>query len=175
MDFTHSATLPIGVFYQGQLHRDFTVRVSTVGDEIAVVEDGIPDSGTAVGVLARCITALGSIPAEDVTYQLLCDTLVAEDYKALRDAQQEAKKAQRAEERLGDYRYAIIRLGQYGYSEERVKGLSAVALSGVLDAIHRLENPKGWKKSKSNTVKSLRRPRKGRGAAPVRRQSKNRK
>ncbi|HGM6997543.1 TPA: hypothetical protein ACKP7N_002883 [Serratia marcescens] len=92
MDFTHSATLPIGVFYQGQLHRDFTVRVSTVGDEIAVVEDGIPDSGTAVGVLARCITALGSIPAEDVTYQLLCDTLVAEDYKALRDAQQEAKK-----------------------------------------------------------------------------------
>lgn len=92
MDFTHSATLPIGVFYQGQLHRDFTVRVSTVGDEIAVVEDGIPDSGTAVGVLARCITTLGSIPAEDVTYQLLCDTLVAEDYKALRDAQQEAKK-----------------------------------------------------------------------------------
>jgi len=92
MDFTHSATLPIGVFYQGQLHRDFTVRMSTVGDEIAVVEDGIPDSGTAVGVLARCITALGSIPAEDVTYQLLCDTLVAEDYKALRDAQQEAKK-----------------------------------------------------------------------------------
>ncbi|MEL5454803.1 hypothetical protein BMF90_07585 [Serratia sp. OLHL2] len=92
MDFTHSASLPIGVFYQGQLHRDFTVRVSTVGDEIAVVEDGIPDSGTAVGVLARCITALGSIPAEDVTYQLLCDTLVAEDYKALRDAQQEAKK-----------------------------------------------------------------------------------
>lgn len=92
MDFTHSATLPIGVFYQGQLHRDFTVRVSTVGDEIAVVEDGIPDSGTAVGVLARCITTLGSIPAEDVTYQLLCDTLVAEGYKALRDAQQEAKK-----------------------------------------------------------------------------------
>jgi len=68
-----------------------------------------------------------------------------------------------------------IRLGQYGYSEERVKGLSAVALSGVLDAIHRLENPKGWKKSKSNTVKSLRRPRKGRGGSPARHRKNNRK
>ncbi|HHE0097301.1 TPA: hypothetical protein ACOZYV_000815 [Serratia marcescens] len=92
MDFTHSATLPIGVFYQGQLHRDFTIRMSTVGDEIAVVEDGIPDSGTLVGVLARCLTTLGSIPAEEITYQLLCDALVSEDYQALRAAQQEAKK-----------------------------------------------------------------------------------
>ncbi|MBN3900800.1 hypothetical protein H3H12_00575 [Serratia marcescens] len=92
MDFTHSATLPIGVFYQGQLHRDFTIRMSTVGDEIAVVEDGIPDSGTLVGVMARCLTTLGSIPAEEITYQLLCDALVSEDYQALRTAQQEAKK-----------------------------------------------------------------------------------
>ncbi len=92
MDFTHSATLPIGVFYQGQLHRDFTIRMSTVGDEIAVVEDGIPESGTLVGVLARCLTTLGSIPAEEITYQLLCDALVSEDYQALRTAQQEAKK-----------------------------------------------------------------------------------
>lgn len=92
MDFTHSATLPIGVFYQGQLHRDFTIRMSTVGDEIAVVEDGIPESGTLVGVMARCLTTLGSIPAEEITYQLLCDALVSEDYQALRTAQQEAKK-----------------------------------------------------------------------------------
>lgn len=92
MDFTHSATLPIGIFYQGQLHRDFTIRMSTVGDEIAVVEDGIPESGTLVGVMARCLTTLGSIPAEEITYQLLCDALVSEDYQALRTAQQEAKK-----------------------------------------------------------------------------------
>lgn len=92
MDFTHSGVLPIGIFYQDKLHRDFTIRMSTVGDEIAVVEDGIPDSGTLVGVLARCITTLGSIPEDEITYQLLCDALVSEDYKALRDAQQEAKK-----------------------------------------------------------------------------------
>lgn len=92
MDFTHSGVLPIGIFYQDKLHRDFTIRMSTVGDEIAVVEDGIPDSGTLVGVLARCITNLGSIPEDEITYQLLCDALVSEDYKALRDAQQEAKK-----------------------------------------------------------------------------------
>nr|WP_241391030.1 hypothetical protein [Serratia proteamaculans]ULG15499.1 hypothetical protein 465p1_00094 [Serratia proteamaculans] len=92
MDFTHSGVLPIGIFYQDKLHRDFTVRMSTVGDEIAVVEDGIPDSGTLVGVLARCLTALGSIPEEEITYQLLCDALVSEDYQALRAAQQEAKK-----------------------------------------------------------------------------------
>lgn len=92
MDFTHSGVLPIGIFYQDKLHRDFTIRMSTVGDEIAVVEDGIPDSGTLVGVLARCLTTLGSIPEDDITYQLLCDALVSEDYKVLRDAQQEAKK-----------------------------------------------------------------------------------
>lgn len=92
MDFIHSGVLPIGIFYQDKLHRDFTIRMSTVGDEIAVVEDGIPDSGTLVGVLARCITTLGSIPEDEITYQLLCDALVSEDYKALRDAQQEAKK-----------------------------------------------------------------------------------
>lgn len=92
MDFTHSGVLPIGIFYQDKLHCDFTIRMSTVGDEIAVVEDGIPDSGTLVGVLARCLTALGSIPEEEITYQLLCDALVSEDYKVLRDAQQEAKK-----------------------------------------------------------------------------------
>ncbi|MGL9774397.1 MAG: hypothetical protein ACR5LG_12125 [Sodalis sp. (in: enterobacteria)] len=92
MAFTHSATLPIGVFYKDQRHRDFTVRISTISDEIAVVEEGIPDSGTIVGVLARCITELGSIPAEEITYGLLCDTLVSEDFKVLRDAQLEAKK-----------------------------------------------------------------------------------
>lgn len=92
MDFTHSGVLPIGIFFQDKLHRDFTIRISTVGDEIAVVEDGIPDSGTLVGILARCITTLGSIPEDEITYQLLCDALVSEDYKALRDAQQEAKK-----------------------------------------------------------------------------------
>lgn len=92
MDFTHSGVLPIGIFYQDKLHRDFTIRMSTVGDEIAVVEDGIPDSGTLVGVLARCLTTLGSIPEEEITYQLLCDALVSEDYQALRAAQQEAKK-----------------------------------------------------------------------------------
>ncbi|MGL9774754.1 MAG: hypothetical protein ACR5LG_14500 [Sodalis sp. (in: enterobacteria)] len=56
------------------------------------MEEGIPDSGTIVGVLARCITELGSIPAEEITYRLLCETLVSEDFKALRDAQLEAKK-----------------------------------------------------------------------------------
>ncbi|MGL9773186.1 MAG: hypothetical protein ACR5LG_02415 [Sodalis sp. (in: enterobacteria)] len=66
MAFTHSATLPIGVFYKNQRHRDFTVRISTIGDEIALVEEGIPDSGTIVGALARCITELNSIPAEEI-------------------------------------------------------------------------------------------------------------
>ncbi|MGL9773804.1 MAG: hypothetical protein ACR5LG_07450 [Sodalis sp. (in: enterobacteria)] len=93
MTFTYSATLPIGVFYKDQRHRDFTVRFSTIGDEIAVVEGAIPDSSTIVGVLARCITELSRIPAEEITYRLLCDTLVSEDLKALRDAQLEVKKS----------------------------------------------------------------------------------
>jgi len=44
-------------------------------------------------VLARCLTTLRSILEEEITYQLLCDALVSEDYQALRTAQQEVKKS----------------------------------------------------------------------------------
>ncbi|MFT4465987.1 MAG: hypothetical protein ACMX3H_16955 [Sodalis sp. (in: enterobacteria)] len=158
MTFTHSTTLPVGIYHDGVLHREVTVRLATVGDEIAVIEAGIPESGTVVGILARCMTQLGTLAPEEITYQLLCDTLVQEDYAALHTAQLEAKKkAQRAEARLRAYRFALVRLGQYGISAAHARCLDAVALGGLLDAIGRLENPKGWRKSR--TIKSLpRRP-----------------
>ncbi|MBG6243065.1 MAG: hypothetical protein EKE20_15140 [Candidatus Symbiopectobacterium sp. Dall1.0] len=92
MAFTHSTTLPVGIYHDGVLHREVTVRLATVGDEIAVIEAGIPESGTAVGILARCLTELGTLAPEDITYSLLCDTLVPEDYAVLHAAQLEAKK-----------------------------------------------------------------------------------
>ncbi|WP_210501905.1 hypothetical protein [Pantoea ananatis] len=60
------------------------------------------------------------------------------------------------EARLEHYRFAVIRLGRYGYSEDSVRRLSAVALEGVLAAVTRFENPKG---KNEKTFVSLRRRR----------------
>jgi hypothetical protein len=90
--FTQSGTLAGGVLFDGKMHQDFTVRLSTVGDEIAVVEDGISETGQNLGVLMRCIVSLGDIPPEAITYELLCDELDMDDYRTLKAAQAEAKK-----------------------------------------------------------------------------------
>ncbi|EIR0330950.1 phage tail assembly protein, partial [Salmonella enterica subsp. enterica serovar Give] len=42
---TIKGTLAVGVEYNGEFHRDFELRLSTVGDEIDASEMGIPDSG----------------------------------------------------------------------------------------------------------------------------------
>lgn len=89
---THSDTLPFGILYNGVLQRDFTVRLATVGDEIAVIEDGVSDAGISTAVLARVLITLGDIPPDAITYELLCDNLVADDYNALMRAREEVKK-----------------------------------------------------------------------------------
>jgi len=92
MDFTHSGVLPFGVLYNDKLHREFTVRLATVGDEIAALEDGVSDAGLSTAILARVLERLGDIPPEEITYELLCEHLIPDDYNALADARKEVKK-----------------------------------------------------------------------------------
>lgn len=90
---TISDTLEIGIEFNGHLHRDFTLRLPTVGDEIDVSEDdSIPDSGFRVAVIARSLTALGTIPAEQITYKLLHDELSSSDFAILVKATDALKK-----------------------------------------------------------------------------------
>lgn len=92
MEFTHSGVLPFGVLYNGQLHREFTVRLATIGDEISSLEDGVSDAGLSTAILARVLDKLGDIPPDDITYELLCEHLIPDDYNALSDARKEVKK-----------------------------------------------------------------------------------
>jgi hypothetical protein len=94
---TISGTLDIGVEFDGRLHRDFTLRLPTVGDEIDVSEDdSIPESGFRVALFARCLTALGSIPKEQITYSLLHDELDSGDFGILIRAADDLKKKRKA-------------------------------------------------------------------------------
>ncbi|WP_048795376.1 phage tail assembly protein [Serratia marcescens] len=95
MQFTETGTLDYGVQYNGKIHRDFEIRLQTVGDEIDVGDEigsDLVDVNFTVHLLARTLLRLGSIPAEDISPQLLRDNLVYEDYNALLRASGRAKK-----------------------------------------------------------------------------------
>lgn len=88
---TIDGLLDIGVAFNGEQHRQFTLRLPTVGDEIDVTESGVPEGGFGVALMARCIERLGTIPKEHITYALLRD-LVSDDYGMLTRTRDELKK-----------------------------------------------------------------------------------
>ena len=89
---TIEGQLDDGILFEGNLQQAFTVRLPTVGDEIDVAEDeDIPDAGYRVALLARCLTSLGTVPAESITYELL-RTLSSDDYRLILKAQEALKK-----------------------------------------------------------------------------------
>ncbi len=95
MQFTETGTLAYGVQHNGVIHRDFEIRLQTVGDEIEVVAEvgsDIVDANFTVHLLARTLLRLGSIPAEEITPELLKAGLIYEDYTALLRAGRGAKK-----------------------------------------------------------------------------------
>ncbi|WP_124965964.1 hypothetical protein [Trabulsiella odontotermitis] len=95
MQFTQSGTLEYGVQFNEQIHRDFEIRLQTVGDEIdtvAEVGSDIIDANFTVHLLARTLISLGSIPEDELTPELLKDNLIYEDYMALLRASRGAKK-----------------------------------------------------------------------------------
>lgn len=91
-NITCTGSLPIGIVFDGKLHQEVELGLATVGDEIAVIEEGVSDAGVPIAVLARTLLKIGDIPAESITYQLLCDNLVSEDYAYLRTLRDEVKK-----------------------------------------------------------------------------------
>ncbi len=95
MQFTQSGTLVFGVQFNEQIHRDFEIRLQTVGDEIdtvAEVGSDIVDANFTVHLLARTLVRLGTIPEEEITPELLKDNLIYEDYNTLLQAARGAKK-----------------------------------------------------------------------------------
>lgn len=70
---TASGTLPIGIYYAGTRHRDFTLRVSLTGDLIGAQEDH--PNGTvrliALELFRRQLLRVGEIPADALTLDLL--------------------------------------------------------------------------------------------------------
>jgi len=98
---TVSGTLPVGVYYAGQRHRDFILRVGLAGDVIEALESQ-PTASTAriaLDLYRRQLLKLGDIPAEALTLELLKAELAEIDQSELERASAElTKKLQPASE-----------------------------------------------------------------------------
>lgn len=115
-NITCTGSLPVGILFDGKLHQDVVLGLATVGDEIAVIEDGVSDAGVPIAVLARTLTKIGDIPAQSITYELLCDNLVSEDYAYLRTLRDEVKKS-------SNPRAALHRIPVHGYPARTIRHL----------------------------------------------------
>ena len=95
---TQSDKLVYGVEYEGTIHFDFELRIPMVADNIAALEEVGPQSNLKVNtaMYARCITKLGAIPLETITYEFLSKNLVDDDYDVLHNAIGELKKKRQA-------------------------------------------------------------------------------
>lgn len=91
---TEKGTLHYGVEHEGKLHVDFELRMPTIGDNIAAIEEFGVDSNLKLNVamMARCLVKLGDIPAEVINYELLANHVIDEDYDVLADARDRLKK-----------------------------------------------------------------------------------
>lgn len=78
----------------GQLHYDFAVRLPVVADNIKAIQELGVESNLALNthMLAASIVSLGSIPREQINYQLLAEHLVDDDYDVLAAARERLKK-----------------------------------------------------------------------------------
>ncbi|KZE34182.1 hypothetical protein [Crenobacter luteus] len=94
---TEKDALLYGVEYpagSGQLHYDFELRLPTVGDNIAAIEALGVGSNLRLNtaMLASCLVKLGDIPREAISYELLEQNLVDDDYDVLAEARERLKK-----------------------------------------------------------------------------------
>ncbi|MGH8422266.1 MAG: hypothetical protein ACRER3_07910 [Pseudomonas fluorescens] len=91
---TASGTLPVGVYYAGQRHRHYILRVSVAGDVIEALETQ-PTASTAriaLDLYRRQLLKLGDIPAEALTLDLLKAELAEIDQAELERAGVELTK-----------------------------------------------------------------------------------
>lgn len=94
---TEKNQLLYGVEYpaeSGQIHYDFELRLPTVGDNIAAIEKHGIGSNMRINtaMFASCLVKLGDIPAEAITYELLDQQMVDDDYDVLAAARDLLKK-----------------------------------------------------------------------------------
>lgn len=69
------AKLLDGVEFEGLVHFDFEMRRPTIGDNIAAVDSvgvGASELAVKMALAAQCMTKLGTIPKDAITYDLLC-------------------------------------------------------------------------------------------------------
>lgn len=91
---TAKDSLLYGVEYKGQRHYDFEMRLPTVDDNIAAVEQAEgPASGLRLEAVmySRALLSLGSIPKEEITPKVV-GALAPEDLDILAAAVQDIKK-----------------------------------------------------------------------------------
>lgn len=95
---TQTGKLPCGVEVDGVVHTDFELRLPMIGDNIAAVEEvGVASNlKVHVAIMARTLTRLGTLTREQITYQLLSDNLVDDDFDVLVSAETDLKKKRRA-------------------------------------------------------------------------------
>lgn len=91
---TQTGKLNYGVEFEGAVHTDFELRLPTIADNIAGVElVGIGSNlKVHVAMMARTLVRLGNIPAESITFELLSDGLVDDDFDVLAAAERDLKK-----------------------------------------------------------------------------------
>lgn len=97
MSLTMQDQLLYGLEYKGVLHKDVELRLPTIADNIAALEEVGPTSNIRlqVAMWARSMVKLGGVPVEQINTELLL-TLVDEDFDVLTDLADRLKKKRRA-------------------------------------------------------------------------------
>jgi len=91
---TESGELAVGVYFAGTRHKRFTLRVPMAGDLVGAQQEHPqgPLQLITVDVFRRQLLALGDIPVESLTTELLLDELTESDLALLGQADEVLEK-----------------------------------------------------------------------------------
>lgn len=94
---TISGVLPGGADVAGKVHRDFTLRLPTVRDNIEAIDEVGASNNLALSaaILTRQILKLGDLKPEEITYEVV-SRLHPEDYNLLEARAMELEKKRKA-------------------------------------------------------------------------------
>lgn len=83
-----------GIEFGGELHYDVEMRLMTIQDNIAALEEVGPESGMRItdSMMRRAIVSVGAIPKEELTLDLLREQLGDDEYDVLTALQARIKK-----------------------------------------------------------------------------------
>lgn len=91
---TITRDLAVGVYFAGTRHTRFTLRAGVAGDLIGAQEQhpGAPFQLITIEVYRRQLLSLGDIPVENLTTDLLRESLLETDLAIIADADAELEK-----------------------------------------------------------------------------------